>query len=113
MIIKQVNGELTVPDYYDEASELAAKAVKRLNVCKLAVEYLYHKDQYDADELRFAEATENAWPTLTELQKNVVYMHLIQGFSFSGIGELKGYSRKNASKSFYLACKKFQKSPTK
>ena len=44
--------------YNEEAAEQATKARKRLNVCKLATEYLYCKDQYDSDEMKFAEATE-------------------------------------------------------
>ena len=47
--------------YNEEAAEQATKARKRLNVCKLATEYLYCKDQYDSDEMKFAEATEKAW----------------------------------------------------
>ena len=94
--------------YNLEAAELAQKAVKRLNVTKLAVEYLYHRDQYDSDEMKFCEATEQAWPKLTDLQKEVFYMHVIQGFSFTGIGELKGYSQQNAQQHFIFACKKVQ-----
>ena len=55
--------------YNEEAAEQATKARKRLNVCKLATEYLYCKDQYDSDEMKFAEATEKAWHKFTELQK--------------------------------------------
>jgi len=94
--------------YNLEAAELAQKAVKRLNVTKLAVEYLYHRDQYDSDEMKFCEATENAWPQLTVLQKDIVYMHTIQGFSFTGIADLKGISPQAASQAFHRACKYFQ-----
>ena len=52
--------------YNEEAAEQAEKAIKRLNVCKLAAEYLYCKDQYDTDEMKFAIATEKAWSKLTE-----------------------------------------------
>ena len=94
--------------YNLEAAELAQKAVKRLNVTKLAVEYLYHRDQYDSDEMKFCEATENAWPQLTVLQKDIVYMHTIQGFSFTGIADLKGISPQAVSQAFHRACKYFQ-----
>ena len=94
--------------YNLEAEELAEKAVKRLNVFKLAVEYLYHRDQYDSDEMNFAKATESAWPQLSDLQRDIVYMHIIQGFSFTGIADLKGISPQAASQAFRRACKHFQ-----
>ena len=94
--------------YNEENAELAQKAVKRLNVFKLAVEYLYHRDQYDSDELNFAKATESSWPELSELQRDIVYMHTIQGFSFTGIADLKGISPQAASQAFHRACKHFQ-----
>jgi DNA-directed RNA polymerase specialized sigma24 family protein len=94
--------------YNEEAAEQAEKAVKRLSVTKIAIEYLYHRDQYDSDEMKFCQATEKAWHTLTDNQKEVVYMHVIQGFSFTGIGDLKGYSHQNAQYHFIYACKKVQ-----
>ena len=94
--------------YNEEAAEQATKARKRLNVCKLAAEYLYCKDQYDTDEMKFAIATEKAWSKLTELQKEVFYMHVVQGFSFTGIGNIKGYSPRNAQYHFQYASKKIQ-----
>ncbi len=94
--------------YNEEAAEQATKARKRLNVCKLAAEYLYCKDQYDSDEMKFAEATEKAWHKFTELQKEVFYMHVVQGFSFTGIGDIKGYSPRNAQYHFQYASKKIQ-----
>tara|TARA_R100000093_G_scaffold50718_1_gene26141 strand:+ start:131 stop:448 length:318 start_codon:yes stop_codon:yes gene_type:complete len=94
--------------YNEAAAEKAQKAVKRLNVYKLAVEYLYHRDQYDSDEMNFARTTETAWPQLTVLQKDIVYMHVIQGFSFSGIADLEGISPQAVSQAFHRACKHFQ-----
>ena len=94
--------------YNEEAAEQATKARKRLNVCKLATEYLYCKDQYDSDEMKFAEATEKGWHKFTELQKEVFYMHVVQGFSFTGIGDIKGYSPRNAQYHFQYASKKIQ-----
>jgi DNA-directed RNA polymerase specialized sigma24 family protein len=94
--------------YNLEAAEQAEKALKRLNVFKLAVEYLYHRDQYDSDEMKFVKATESAWPELSDLQRDIVYMHTIQGFSFSGIADLKGMSPQAASQAFHRACKHFQ-----
>ena len=94
---------------YDlEAVEQVELKLKRLNVYKLAVEYHYHRDQYNSDELKFAKATENAWPQLTVLQKDIVYMHTIQGFSFTGIADLKGISPQAVSQAFHRACKYFQ-----
>jgi len=94
--------------YNLEAAEQAEKALKRLNVFKLAVEYLYHRDQYDSDEMKFVKATESAWPELSDLQRDIVYMHTIQGFSFSGIADLKGISPQATSQAFHRACKHFQ-----
>ena len=94
--------------YNLEAAELAEKAIKRLNVFKTDVEYFYHRDQYDSDEMRFAKATENAWPQLTVLQKDIVFMHAFQGFSLSGVADLKGISPQAASQAFHRACKHFQ-----
>ena len=44
--------------YNEEAANQVETAVKRLSVTKLAIEYLYHKDQYDKDEMKFCRATE-------------------------------------------------------
>ena len=94
--------------YNTENADLAAKAIKRLNVFKLAVEFLYHRDQYDPDELTFSKATENAWPEMTELQKDIVYYHVIQGFSCAGIADIKGISPQAVGQAFDRACKHFQ-----
>ena len=99
---------MTEQGYNEEAAELAGKAIKRLNVFKLAVEYLYHRDQYDSDEMNFAKATESAWPELSDLQRDIVYMHTIQGFSFTGIADFKGISPQAASQAFHRACRHFQ-----
>jgi DNA-directed RNA polymerase specialized sigma24 family protein len=99
---------MTEQGYNEEAAALAEQAIKRLNVCKLAVEYFHHRDQYDADEMKFAIATEKAWAILTDHQKEVFYMHVVQGFSFTGIGDLKGYSPRNAQYHFQYASKKIQ-----
>ena len=94
--------------YNLEAAEQAEKSTKRLNAFNDTVEYFYHRDQYNADEMKFAKATENAWPQLTVLQKDIVYMHTIQGFSFTGIADLKGISPQAVSQAFHRACKYFQ-----
>lgn len=96
-------------DPLKESKRLAEKAIKRLNVYKLAVEYLYHRDQYDSDEMLFAQATEKAWDSMTQNQKDVVYMHTIQGFSFSAIADLQGKDPSTISRTFSAACKKTQK----
>ena len=44
--------------YNEEAAEQVEKAIKNLNVWKNCVEYLYERDNYDKDELKFAVATE-------------------------------------------------------
>ena len=35
-------------------------------------------------------------------------MHVVQGFSFTGIGDIKGYSPRNAQYHFQYASKKIQ-----
>ena len=95
---------------YDlEAVEQVELKLKRLNVYKLAVEYYYHRDQYNSDELKFAKATENAWEMMTQNQKDVFYMHLVQRFSFAAIADLQGKDPSTISRTFSAACKKTQK----
>ena len=43
---------------FEEAAELAKKALNRLNVTKIAVEYLFSRDEFDRDELRYCEILE-------------------------------------------------------
>lgn len=95
--------------YNEEAAHQSEIAVRRLNVFKIDVEYLYHKDQYNSDEMKFSKVTELSWPTFTQNQKDVVYMHTIQGFSFSAIADLQGKDPSTISRTFSAACKKTQK----
>ena len=95
--------------YDGEAAEQVEFSLKRLNVYKLAVEYYFHRDQYDSDELKFAISTEKAWKTMTQNQKDVVYMHTIQGFSFAAIADLQGKDPSTISRTFSAACKKTTK----
>ena len=95
--------------YNLEAAEQAEKSTKRLNAFNDTVEYFYHRDQYNSDELKFAKATENAWEMMTQNQKDVVYMHTIQGFSFAAIADLQGKDPSTISRTFSAACKKTQK----
>jgi DNA-directed RNA polymerase specialized sigma24 family protein len=96
-----------VQGYNEESAELARQAVKRLNVCKLAVEYLYHKDQYDKDEVKFSDQIEKGWNKLSEHQKDVIYYHLIQGMSFTLIADLKGVSPQAVFQTWKRACRWF------
>ena len=95
--------------YNEEAAEQVELKLLRLNVYKLAVEYYYHRDQYNSDEMKFAIATEKAWEMMTQNQKDVVYMHTIQGFSFATIADLQGKDPSTISRTFSAACKKTQK----
>ena len=94
--------------YNEEAAEQAEKAIKNLNVWKNCVEYLYERDNYDKDELKFAVATEKGWLQLTDLQKDIMFFHVIQGFSFTLIADIKGISPQAANQAFHRACKHFQ-----
>tara|TARA_R100000093_G_scaffold22795_1_gene13027 strand:- start:629 stop:946 length:318 start_codon:yes stop_codon:yes gene_type:complete len=102
---------MDIPDNgyeYRENADLARKAVKRLSVTKLSIEYLFHRDEYDRDELRFTKAIEQSWPIFSTSQKKVLYMHLVQGFSFTSIADLQGYTPQNASQLFKKACEIIQ-----
>ena len=94
--------------YNEEAAEQVEKAIKNLNVWKNCVEYLYERDNYDKDELKFAVATEKGWLQLTDLQKDIMFFHVIQGFSFTLIADIKGISAQAANQAFHRACKHFQ-----
>ena len=94
--------------YNEEAVEQAEEAIKNLNVWKNCVEYLYERDNYDKDELKFAVATEKGWLQLTDLQKDIMFFHVIQGFSFTLIADIKGISPQAANQAFHRACKHFQ-----
>ena len=94
--------------YNEEAAEQVEKAIKNLNVWKNCVEYLYERDNYDKDELKFAVATEKGWLQLIDLQKDIMFFHVIQGFSFTLIADIKGISPQAANQAFHRACKHFQ-----
>ena len=94
--------------YNEEAAEQVEKAIKNLNVWKNCVEYLYERDNYDKDELKFAVATEKGWLQLTDLQKDIMFFHVIQGFSFTLVADIKGISPQAANQAFHRACKHFQ-----
>ena len=94
--------------YNEEAAEQVEKAIKNLNVWKNCVEYLYERDNYDKDELKFAVATEKGWLQLTDLQKDIMFFHVIQGFSFTLIADIKGISPQAANQAIHRACKHFQ-----
>lgn len=94
--------------YNEEAARLAEIAVKRLNAAKIVIEYLSTKDQFDKDETRFVKQIEKNWYRLTELQKEIVFMHLIQGFSFTAISDYAGTSPQAVSQAFHRACQWFK-----
>jgi len=99
---------LEIPDKdcyeFEEAAELAKKALNRLNVTKIAVEYLFARDEFDRDELRYCEILEQNWQNFTTEQKQILFLHIVQGISFTSIGKLNGYTQQNASKIFAKAC---------
>ena len=94
--------------YNEEAAELAEIAVRRLNAAKVAIEYLSTKETYNTDELKFAQQIEDKWHKLTELQKEIVFMYLVQGFSFTAISEYAGTTPQAVSQAFHRACKWFK-----
>ena len=102
--------EIRDKNYYEfeEAAELAKKAVNRLNVTKITVEYLFAKDDFDLDEMRYCQTIEESWPLFTTEQKQILFFHIVQGYSFTSIGKLNGYTQQNASKIFAKACEIIQ-----
>mgnify|MGYP003638529182 FL=1 len=102
--------EIRDKNYYEfeEAAELARKAVKRLNVTKITVEYLFARDEFDLDEIRYCYAIERSWHLFTTEQKQILFYHIVQGYNFTTIGKLNGYTQQNASKIFHKACEIIQ-----
>ena len=94
---------------FAEAEELAKKAKNRLSVTKIAVEYLFSRDEFDLDEIRYCYAIERSWHKISTKQKLVFFMHIVQGFTFATIGKIEGYSSQNAHQLFEKACKTIQK----
>jgi predicted DNA-binding protein YlxM (UPF0122 family) len=45
---------------------------------------------------------------LTDLQKEIMFMHLIQGFSFTAISDYAGTSPQAVSQAFHRACQWFK-----
>ncbi len=92
--------------YNEEAAELAKNAIKRLNVVKEVLEYNQFMDNLEKDEVKFAKMTQEWWDKMTDIQKNIVFMRIVQGFSFVGIADLQGRSESTIKTNFYQACKK-------
>tara|TARA_R100001594_G_scaffold1443_1_gene6329 strand:+ start:655 stop:972 length:318 start_codon:yes stop_codon:yes gene_type:complete len=103
---------MNIPDkgyQLEEAADLAKKAKNRLAVSKITIEYLFTRDEFDLDELKYCSAIEKTWHFLSTKQKKVFFMHLVQGFTFSTIAKTEGYSPQNAHQLFDKACKTIQK----
>mgnify|MGYP003110257435 FL=1 len=102
--------EIRDKNYYEfeESAELAKKAINRLNVTKIAVEYLFAKDDFDLDEMKYCQTIEEKWQNFTTEQKQILFFHIVQGYSFTSIGKLNGYTQQNASKIFAKACEIIQ-----
>jgi DNA-directed RNA polymerase specialized sigma24 family protein len=92
--------------YNLEAAELAEKAINRLNVVKEVLEHDKFKNNLNKDEAEFAEMTQEWCDKMTDIQKNIVFMRVVQGFSFVGIADLQGRSESTIKTNFYQACKK-------
>ena len=93
---------------FEEAADLARKAVNRLNVTKIAVEYLFARDDFDRDEIRYCKTIEQKWHNFTTEHKQIIFYHIVQGYNFTTIGKLNAYTQQNASKIFHKACEIIQ-----
>ena len=103
---------MDIPDtgyQFADAEELAKIAKSRLRVSETTIEYLFYRDQLDNGELSYSKAIFNAWAELKPKQREILFLRLVQGYSFRYIGDINGFSRKNASNIFYNSCKKIQK----
>lgn len=91
---------------YDGIEEQTQLAIKRLRVTETALDFFKMIDDFDGEERFFFELVEEWWGLLTPNQKNVVFMHTVQKFSFSSIAELQGVSPQAVSETFHWATKK-------
>ena len=92
--------------YNEEAAELAKIAINRLNVVKEVIEHNQFLDNLDKDEKKVAKWSQEWWESMTDIQKQIVFMRIVQGFSFVGIADLQGKSESTIKTNFYQACKK-------
>ena len=100
---------MDIPDtgyQFADAEKLDKIAKNRLRVSETTIEYLFYRDQLDNGELSYSLAIFNAWAELNQKQREILFMRLVQGHSFRYIGDINGFSRKNASNIFYNSCKK-------
>ena len=73
---------------------------------KEVLEYNKFLDNLNKDENKFARLTQQWWNKMTDIQRNIVFMRIVQGFSFVGIADLQGKSESTIKTNFYRACKK-------
>tara|TARA_R100001530_G_scaffold129553_1_gene99952 strand:- start:520 stop:843 length:324 start_codon:yes stop_codon:yes gene_type:complete len=91
---------------YEEIEELTQLAIKRLRVTETALEYFQMLDNYDEEERFFFNLVKEWWDLLTYKQKDVVFMHTVQKFTFTRISEMQGISVASVSETFDWATKK-------
>jgi hypothetical protein len=96
-------------DPLEESKRLAKKAVHRLNDIKEATDTGDYLDNLTPEREQVFLNILKLYKKMTYEQKKVWIMRINQGFTFGGIGELRGYTKQGAIKHFSLACKKFQK----
>ena len=58
--------------------------------------------------IRYCYAIERSWHLFTTEQKQILFYHIVQGYNFTTIGKLNGYTQQNASKIFHKACEIIQ-----
>ena len=92
--------------YDEDSADLAKIAINRLNVVKEVMEHNKFYDNLSKDERKFAKWTCEWWQNMTDIQKKIVFMRIVQGFSFVGIAELQGKSVSTIKTNFYQGCKK-------
>ena len=91
---------------YDDIDEQTQLAIKRLKVTETSLDFFKMIDDFDSEERFFFNLVKEWWGLLTPNQKNVVFMHTVQKFSFTSIGELQGVSPQAVAETFHWATKK-------
>ena len=95
--------------YNQEAAEQAEKAFEKLSDVKEANEFANYYYNLPPERQKVFLNVFKANLNMTEEQHIVWYAHINQGFSFTTLGDLRGYTPQGARKHFKLASKKLQK----
>lgn len=91
-----------------DSVEMLDSQTTLLNDRKITIEYLYSRDNFSRKSLELDTITHRAWKTLTDAEKDIFFMRVVQGLTFNKIGYFTGDSRQAARSCFFRACRKFK-----